>query len=110
MNERDKSEGEKRMPAQQAQQPQPPKALNDHVQSVLEKSDIISEIAGKDQLVNPRDCAVGGPQKADSAAGGPLDEARFSAGVVKLYEALLKEPIPQEMLRLVDQLGKQERE
>ncbi len=115
MNERDRDEGEARAPAQQAQQPQPSEALNDHVQSphnhtVLEKSDIISEMAGKDQLVNPREWAAGEPQKVDFAAGGPVDEARFTAGVVKLYEALLKEPIPREMLRLVDQLGKQERE
>ncbi len=115
MNERDRSEGERRVPAQQAQQPQPSKALNDHVQSphnhtVLEKSDIISEMAGKDRLVNSRDIAGGGSQKADPAAGGALDEARFTAGVVKLYEALLKEPIPAEMLRLVGKLDKQERE
>ena len=41
--------------------------------------------------------------------GAALDEARFTAGVVKLYEALLKEPVPEEMLRLIDKLGKQER-
>ena len=115
MNERDRSEGETRVPAQQAQQPQPSKPLNDHIQSPLkpagsEKPDIISEMAGKDQLVNPRESAGGEQQKADSAAGGALDEARFTAGVVKLYEALLKEPIPQEMLRLVGQLDRQERE
>ncbi len=45
----------------------------------------------------------------DGAPNAPFDEARFNAGVVKLYEALLKEPIPEEMLRLVDRLGKQER-
>ena len=115
MNERDRSEGERRVPALQAQQPQPSKALNDHIQSphkhaVSEKPDIISEKAGKDQLVNAGESAGGEPQKAASAAGGALDEARFTAGVVKLYEALLKEPIPQEMLRLVGQLHKQERE
>jgi hypothetical protein len=115
MNERDRIEGEKRVPAQQAQQPQPSKALNDHIQSPLkrtgsEKPDIISELAVKDQLVSPGESAGDEPQKADPAAGGAVDEARFTAGVVKLYEALLKEPIPQEMLRLVDQLGKQERE
>jgi hypothetical protein len=115
MNERDRSEGEKRVPAQQAQQPQPPKALNDHIQSPLkhtgsENPEIISAMAVKDQLVNPGESAVGEPQKADSAVAGALDEARFTAGVVKLYEALLKEPIPQEMLRLVGKLDKQERE
>jgi hypothetical protein len=103
------------VPTQQAQQPQPSKALNDHIHpphkhTVLEEADIISEMAGKDQLVKPGESASGEAQKADSAAGGALDEARFTAGVVKLYEALLKEPIPQEMLRLVGQLDKQERE
>jgi hypothetical protein len=111
MEERDRSDGERRVPAQQAQQPQPSKALNDHIQPprkhpVSEKPGIISEMA----LVSPRDSTGSEPQKVDSAAGGALDEARFTAGVVKLYETLLKEPIPQEMLRLVDQLGKQERE
>ena len=38
-----------------------------------------------------------------------LDNARFAAGVVKLYEALLKEPVPEEMLRLVKEIGEQER-
>ena len=73
MNERDRSEGERRAPAQQAQQPQPSKALNDHIQSphkhaVSEKRDIISGMAGKDQLVNPGESAGGEPQKADTAA------------------------------------------
>ena len=114
MNERDRSEGEARVAAQQAQQPQPSKTLNDHIQSphkhtVSGKPDIISEMPGN-ELVNPGESAGGAPQKADPAAGVALDEARFTAGVVKLYEALLKEPIPQEMLRLVGQLDKQERE
>ena len=113
MNERDKSEGETRVVVQQAQQPQPSKALNDHVQlahqkTLPEKADIISAV--KDQLGNPREGASGESRKANSAVGGALDEARFTAGVVKLYEALLKEPIPQEMLNLVGKLDKQERE
>jgi len=37
------------------------------------------------------------------------DEARFAAGVVKLYETLLKEPIPDEMLALINKIEKQER-
>lgn len=36
----------------------------------------------------------------------PFDPARFSAGVVKLYEAVLKEPIPEEMMRLIAELDK----
>ncbi len=114
MNERDKSEGERHVPAQQAQQPQPSKALNDHLQSprghsVLEKAGNISEKSGVDLLLSPGESAGGGPKTASPATEAALDEARFTAGVVKLYEALLKEPIPEEMLRLVSQLGKQER-
>ncbi|MGO9459258.1 MAG: hypothetical protein ACLP1W_03880 [Rhodomicrobium sp.] len=39
---------------------------------------------------------------------GP-DEARFTAGIVRFYEAVLKEPIPEKMLRLIDEIAKQER-
>jgi hypothetical protein len=38
-----------------------------------------------------------------------LDHARFTVGVVNLYEAVLSEPIPESMLRLIDEIGKQER-
>jgi hypothetical protein len=38
-----------------------------------------------------------------------LDNARFTAGVVGLYEAILSEPIPDKMLRLIEEIGKQER-
>ena len=115
MNERDKSEEERHVPAQQAQQPQPSKALNDHIQprhvdSVLEKTGKISEISRKDRLSDPGGSVGSEPENASAAAGAGLDDARFTVGVVKLYEALLKEPIPEEMLRLIDQIGKQERE
>ena len=43
-----------------------------------------------------------------SIADAAFDEGRFTGGRCKLYEALLEEPIPEDMLRLVDQLGKQE--
>jgi len=109
MNEAEKREGETCVPAQQAQQPQPSNALNDHIQSPRMLSEI-SENAGKDCLPRPSGSVDGEPQNTGSAASGAFDEARFTAGVVKLYEALLKEPIPDEMIRLVDQLGKQERE
>jgi len=39
---------------------------------------------------------------------GP-DEARFTAGIVRFYEAVLKEPIPEKMLRLIDEIAKRER-
>ncbi|KAI95827.1 hypothetical protein T281_03420 [Rhodomicrobium udaipurense JA643] len=49
----------------------------------------------------------------DSEQKPPLDptydEARFAAGVVKLYEKLLAEPIPDDMLALINKIEKQER-
>ena len=115
MNERDKSEGERHVPAQQAQQPQPSKSLNDHIQprhadSVSEKTGKISEISCEDRLPDSGGTVGSDPEIPSAAAGAALDDARFTAGVVKLYEALLKEPIPEEMLRLINQIGKQERE
>jgi hypothetical protein len=112
MNEGNTGEGERRVPAQQAQQPQPSKVLNDQIQSphlFSEKTGEISENPGKDRLPQRGGSDGGDPANRSPASGAAFDEARFTAGVVKLYEALLKEPIPKEMLRLVDQLGKQER-
>ena len=112
MNERNKGEGERRAPAQQAQQPQPSEVLNDQFQSarlLLENTDKITEKAGKNQLPHPGGGAGGEAKNMSPIADAAFDEGRFTAGVVKLYEALLKEPIPENMLRLVDQLGKQER-
>jgi hypothetical protein len=37
-----------------------------------------------------------------------LDHARFKAGIIGLYEAVLSEPIPEKMLRLVEEIGQQE--
>lgn len=108
MNERNKGEEERRAPAQQAQQPQPSKGLNDQVQSahlLSKNTDKITEKAGKDQPPHPGGSAGGEAKNMSPIA----DEGRFTAGVVKLYETLLKEPIPEDMLRLIDQLGKQER-
>ena len=112
MNERNKGEGERRAPAQQAQQPQPSKALNDQFQSarlLSENTEKITEKAGKNQPPHPSRGADGEAKNMSPIAHAAFDEARFTAGVVELYEALLKEPIPEDMLRLVDQLGRQER-
>jgi hypothetical protein len=38
-----------------------------------------------------------------------LDQARFTAGVVSLYETVLNEPVPEKMIRLIEEIGKQER-
>jgi hypothetical protein len=86
MNENERSEVAMRLPAQQAQ---PTSASRE-------------ETLAREQAPNP-----GKP--GDGAPNPELDDARFTAGVVKLYEALLKEPIPDKMLRLVEELSKQER-
>lgn len=98
MNDSDMGEEQTRQPAQQAQQPQPATGSKDQRPTALaspdNSSNAWSSLARKDE---------------NGAEGAPWDDARFTAGVVKLYEALLKEPIPEEMLKLVDQIGKQER-
>ena len=110
MNESDKGKEVTHVPAQQAQQPQPSSALNSHVQfqphgMPEENNTTISYKINMDQQ-GSGGSADGEPKNENPA---DIDEARFTAGVVKLYEALLKEPIPDEMLRLIDQLGQQER-
>ena len=118
MDESNKSEGQTPLPAQQAQQPQPTTALNDH-QIQTPQMHSVSDASRRNSKGGPTNSGKGsggepksdgGDSQSDGSDGGAsLDEARFAAGVVKLYETLLKEAIPEEMLRLVDQLGKQER-
>jgi hypothetical protein len=91
MNENETSEQETRLPAQQTQQPQP-----------------ASNPGGK-ELALQEAARDSDRQPVEAGSNAAPDDARFSAGVVKLYEALLKEPIPEEMLRLVEELSKQER-
>ncbi len=109
MDERNKNEGQRPLPAQQAQQPQPTTVLNDH-KIQMPQMHSVSDISGRSSKDRPSssDKGGGGELISDGRDGG-VDDARFTAGVVKLYEALLKEPVPEEMLRLIDQLGKQER-
>lgn len=51
--------------------------------------------------------------RSNSSQGGGAKEgfdfARFTSGVVGVYDAFLKEPIPEEMLRLVRELNRKER-
>ena len=52
----------------------------------------------------------GGKRRAKPPAmEAELDEARFTAGIVQLYETVLKEPIPEKMLRLIEEIAKRER-
>ncbi len=39
----------------------------------------------------------------------PLDGARFTAGMVRFYDAIFNESAPEKMLRLIDEIAKQER-
>jgi hypothetical protein len=48
-------------------------------------------------------------QREQARKRGPvLDHTRFTAGIVGLYEAVLSEPLPLRMLRLIEQIGTQE--
>ena len=40
----------------------------------------------------------------------PFDQARFTAGVVGSFRGILREPIPDNMLRLIDDIAKRERQ
>jgi hypothetical protein len=37
-----------------------------------------------------------------------LDHARFTTGIIGLYEAVLSEPVPKRMRRLIEEIGMQE--
>ena len=51
-----------------------------------------------------------GPDTGGTAEQAPaFDRARFSAGVVRFYEAVLKEPVPGKMLRLIEEIAMRER-
>jgi hypothetical protein len=39
-----------------------------------------------------------------------FDHARFAAGIVGLHGAVIREPIPEKMLRLIEDLSRQERQ
>jgi hypothetical protein len=97
MSERDEGQAKEAMPPQQAQQVQPQAASG----------------AGG-ELRAPLPLFLGdGKGKPDSRTRRrvpELDEARFAAGVVRFYEAVLREPIPAKMLRLIDELARQEQE
>ncbi len=100
MNGWKEGEDEALLPVQQTQQRQP-------VQG--EREDWWVARAGS-LLKAVLDVRKSKPRKSAAAGPGPdLDKARFTAGVVRFYEAVLKEPIPDKMLHLVDEIEKQER-
>lgn len=106
MDENNKGEDKRHLPAQQAQQPQPSGGgENDWPPVTNDQDETIDGAAFK-----PADGPVRRAAENEGGDGPLLDEARFTAGVVKLYEAVLKEPIPDEMLSLINKIGKQERQ
>ncbi|SRR5258706_11804223 len=105
MKESNTGEDQPRLAAQQAQQPQ--RAAGGEIGGWSEQA-TPSASAENNETLTAETASPLAVQDNDSKA--PLDEARFTAGVVKLYEAVLKEPIPEEMLRLISQIGKQERQ
>jgi hypothetical protein len=96
MNGKDITDERARLPAQ-AQQPQP----------TLDSADAL--VALQDAPETGLDGSGAGIAGAGETAPDAALDARLTAGVVELYAALLKEPIPEEMLRLVEKLSKQER-
>jgi hypothetical protein len=95
-------EGEKKTPlsAQQTEQPQPAKAKDNEGWPAR-----VGSLAGG--IFEDR--SQKRPDGDASSQASNLDYARFTAGVVRLYEALLKEPIPEKMLRLMEKIAEQER-
>lgn len=96
MNGKEITDEPTRLPAQQARQPQP----------TLNSAEPL--VALQDASKMERDGGNACLDAGESAPDAALD-ARLTAGVVELYSALLKEPIPEKMLRLVEKLSKQER-
>jgi hypothetical protein len=110
MSECDDSVDKSALPSEQAQPPQPTQSGNDRelaARGGLLAGDIVdSTIMGSAITDSKRTDR----QRAVARKRTPvLDYARFSAGIVSLYEAVLSEPIPEKMLRLVEEIGKQER-
>jgi hypothetical protein len=100
MSARDDAEDNGRSPAQQAQQPQPVHKAQDE--------GLGARAASLSGLLDGNEKKPG--EKAAGRRAPDLDQARFSAGVVLFYEAVLKEPIPEKMLRLIAEIGKRERQ
>ncbi len=51
------------------------------------------------------------PEEMEGAPrqNAPVDEARITAGIVELYREMLKEPLPEEWLRLVRNIDTKDR-
>jgi len=100
MNECDEGKDKAPLPAQQTQQPQP--VFETESEGLAARRGSLSG--------NLLDGSTAKERESEDDAHTPgVDEARFTAGIVRFYEAVLKEPIPEKMLRLIDEIAKQER-
>jgi hypothetical protein len=98
MKERQKGGEKGRLPAQQAQQPQPVQIVSD--EALGARAGSLTGLLEKKKNRKPDSLGREGEPK--------LDQARFTAGIVRFYEALLKEPIPEKMLRLIEEIAMRE--
>jgi hypothetical protein len=105
MSECDDSVDKSALPCEQAQPPQPIQSENDR-ELAARRGLLAGDTIGSAIIDSKRTDG----QRAVARKRTPvLDQARFAAGIVSLYEAVLSEPIPEKMLRLVEEIGKQER-
>ncbi len=88
-----------RLPAQQAHQPQP-------VLNVEEEGWPVQNNETSKKVNSVKKLGSAEPHNGEAPA---VDDARFTAGIVRFYETLLNEPVPGKMLKLVEELAKRER-
>ena len=100
MSECNKGEDKTSLPAQQTEQPQPLTGIQNDGWGARAGSLFSGIVEGEKQR------GLGGNAVSQTADPG---QARFTAGVVHFYEAILKEPIPERMLRLIEEIARQER-
>src|SRR5262249_23751035 len=100
MNECDDSVDKTALTGELAQPPQAIQSRSDQGPAALNRA-VLGNVIDSNGLGRQR----AGARKRPHA----LDHARFTAGVVHLYEAVLSEPIPEKMLRLIEEIGNQER-
>jgi hypothetical protein len=100
MSECDDSVDKAALPNERAQPHQPIHRGSDQGQSA-HSDPLLANIIGTGTMNRQGD---GGGRRTPV-----LDHARFAAGIVGLYETILSEPIPEKMLRLIEEIGKRER-
>ena len=82
---------------------QPDRAMTKHLEEGLAALGLLLP----EEVLDVREAQSAARPGADARAG--VHEARFTAGIVRFYEAVLNEPIPGKMLRMVEEIAKRER-